>query len=219
MSAREPDSDGVVVRDGVRIAYEVFGDAPHTVLLMPTWSIIPSRSWKAQVPYLARRFRVVTFDGRGSGGSDRPVGPELYADDEFVADALAVLDRTRRDPTQTEAVAVVGFSCGVAWSFALARQAPERVAGIIEIGSALGLVPGLPERERHAFLADQRNGPTTTGWASFSRHSWLHGDYDAFLAAKKIPVIQVTVGYPGASPDTIANNIATPRGRVKVQPR
>ncbi|MDD9348831.1 alpha/beta hydrolase [Mumia sp.] len=181
MRAREPDSDGVVVRDGVRIAYEVFGDAPHTVLLMPTWSIIPSRSWKAQVPYLARRFRVVTFDGRGSGGSDRPVGPEPYADGEFVADALAVLDRTRRDPTVTEAVAVAGFSCGVAWSFALACEAPEQVAGIIAIGSALGLVPGHPEREQHAFLADPRDGPAPPGWASFSRDNWLHGDYDAFL--------------------------------------
>ena len=36
-------------------------------LLLPTWSIVPSRFWKAQVPYLARHYRVVTFDGRGSG--------------------------------------------------------------------------------------------------------------------------------------------------------
>ena len=40
---------------------------------MPTWSIVPSRFWKAQVAYLARHFRVVTFDGRGSGRV-RPAG-------------------------------------------------------------------------------------------------------------------------------------------------
>ena len=41
---------------------------------MPTWSIVPSRMWKAQVAYLSRHFRVVTFDGRGSGASGRPAG-------------------------------------------------------------------------------------------------------------------------------------------------
>ena len=46
-----------------------------TLVLMPTWSIVPSRMWKAQVAYLARHFRVVTFDGRGSGA----LGPAAWA--------------------------------------------------------------------------------------------------------------------------------------------
>src|SRR5213075_755192 len=37
------------------------------------------------------------------------------------------------------------------------------------------------------------------------------------LPAVDYPVIQVTVGYPGASPDTIANNIATPLERQFMQ--
>ena len=41
--------------------------ARPTILLLPTWSIVHSRHWKAQIPYLARHFRVVTFDGRGNG--------------------------------------------------------------------------------------------------------------------------------------------------------
>ncbi|MGH1562057.1 alpha/beta fold hydrolase [Mumia sp. DW29H23] len=185
MRAREPDSTGFVERDGVRVAYEVFGDAPHTVLLMPTWSIISSRSWKAQVPYLARRYRVVTFDGRGSGASDHPVGELAYADEEFVADALAVLDATSRGTTEGQ-VAVVGFSCGVAWSLALALEAPQRVAGVVALGSALGLVPGIKERDSNVFLAeppDDADGARTppAGWAQYNRHNWLHGDYDAFL--------------------------------------
>ena len=59
MRALTPDHDGTATRDGVRLAYEVFGaDHDPTVLLLPTWSIIPSRFWKAQVPYLARHHRV-----------------------------------------------------------------------------------------------------------------------------------------------------------------
>ena len=42
------------------------------MLLLPTWSIVHSRHWKMQVPYLARHCRVLTFDGRGNGRSDRP---------------------------------------------------------------------------------------------------------------------------------------------------
>src|SRR5438132_9215443 len=92
--ARYPDSEGYVERDGVRVHYEVFGSGEPTVLLLPTWSIIHSRHWKLQVPYLARHYRVVTFDGRGNGRSDRPSAAEAYADEEFVADALAVMDAT-----------------------------------------------------------------------------------------------------------------------------
>ena len=70
--ARYPDDEGCVERDGVSVFYEVYGDGPRTILLLPTWSIIHSRHWKAQIPYLARHARVVTFDGRGNGRSDRP---------------------------------------------------------------------------------------------------------------------------------------------------
>ena len=57
---------------GVRVAYEVFGQGDQTLLLLPPWAIVHSRFWKLQVPYLARHFRVVTFDARGNGRSDRP---------------------------------------------------------------------------------------------------------------------------------------------------
>ncbi len=72
MRAREPDLAGTVDNDGVRIHYEVFGSGPATVFLVPTFPIVDSRMWKAQVPYLARHFRVVTADPRGNGRSGRP---------------------------------------------------------------------------------------------------------------------------------------------------
>ena len=55
----------------MKLHYEVYGSGEPTVLLLPTWSIIHSRHWKMQIPYLARHCRVVTFDGRGNGRSDR----------------------------------------------------------------------------------------------------------------------------------------------------
>ena len=79
----------------MKIGYEVFGEGPRTVLFLPTWSIVHSRLWKSQVPYLARHLRVVTFDGRGNGFSDRPHDASAYHAREFVADAVAVLDAAR----------------------------------------------------------------------------------------------------------------------------
>jgi pimeloyl-ACP methyl ester carboxylesterase len=64
MRAREPDAEGFVDRHGLKLHYEVFGDGRPTMLLLPTWTIVHARFWKAQVPYLARHFRVVTYDGR-----------------------------------------------------------------------------------------------------------------------------------------------------------
>jgi pimeloyl-ACP methyl ester carboxylesterase len=63
MRAREPDGEGYVDLDGVKLHYEVFGDGAPTLLLLPAWTIVQSRCRKAQVPYLARHFRVVTYDG------------------------------------------------------------------------------------------------------------------------------------------------------------
>src|SRR5438552_13380195 len=127
--ARYPDSEGYVERDGVRTFYEVYGTGEPTVLLLPTWSIVHSRVWKMQVPYLARHCRVVTFDGRGNGRSDRPQEPEAYAEQEFAADALAVLDATG-----TERAILVGFSMGAQRALLLAAGHPERVAGVVFIG-------------------------------------------------------------------------------------
>ena len=62
MRAREPDRAGFAVRSGVRLYYEVHGDGPTTVLLLPPWSIVHSRIWKLQVPYLARHAQVVVYD-------------------------------------------------------------------------------------------------------------------------------------------------------------
>lgn len=165
--------DGVVERDGVSLAYQVRGDGDTTVVLMPTWSIIHSRFWKAQVPYLSRHFRVVTFDGRGSGRSGRPEGAAEYTNLEYAADALAVMDAAG-----VEQAVLVAFSCGTAWAIHVAADHPERVLGLFAIAPSCGLGVSDPEREKYAW--DVRHD-TTDGWARYNRHYWLEGGYDDFL--------------------------------------
>src|SRR5256714_3130208 len=130
MRARYPDAEGYVDRDGVRSFYEVYGDGEPTILLLPTWSLVHSRFWKAQISYLARHFRVVTFDGRGNGRSDRPVGPEHYGPPELAAAALAVLDATGTDRGITASI-----SAGTFWNLMLCANHAERVAGAIFFGA------------------------------------------------------------------------------------
>ncbi len=170
--ARYPDASGFVERDGVRLHYEVYGEGAPSVFLLPTWSIIHSRHWKAQIPFLARHCRVLTFDGRGNGRSDRPQDPAAYHEREFAADALAVLDATG-----TESAHLVSLSCGALWSTLLAADHPDRVAGLFYIGPAVGLAPPHPERAVHSFLEPL---DTDEGWAKYNQHYWLR-DYRGFL--------------------------------------
>jgi pimeloyl-ACP methyl ester carboxylesterase len=172
MRACQPTDAGFVERDGVQIAYEVFGSGEPTVILLPTWSIIHSRQWKMQVPYLSRHCRVITFDGRGNGRSDRPDGVENYTERQFAADTLAVMDAT-----STERAFLISVSCGALWSTVVAANHPDRVLGCVFISPAVGLAPQLPERVVHSFH-DQLE--TEEGWAKYNQHFWRR-DYRAFL--------------------------------------
>ncbi|MDT5093699.1 MAG: hypothetical protein QOH60_3062 [Mycobacterium sp.] len=176
--ARKPDRSGAASRDGVSLHFDVYyngdvyGDADTTVMLLPTWSVVPSRFWKAQVAFLARHYRVVTFDGRGAGRSSRPRGAAAFADREFADDALAVLDAT-----DTDRAVVVGFSCGATWAVHLAAAHPERVDGVMAIAPACGLEITRPDVE----LARWQNVfDTPRGWQKYTRHNWLHGDLEDF---------------------------------------
>jgi pimeloyl-ACP methyl ester carboxylesterase len=132
MRARYPDQTGYVERDGVRVFWERYGDGEPAILLMPTWSVVHSRHWKGQIPYLSRFFRVVTFDGRGNGRSDRPQASAAYAGTEFAADAIAVLDATGTGP-----VVACGLSMGTGYAARLAIEHPDRVLGLVMFGESI----------------------------------------------------------------------------------
>jgi pimeloyl-ACP methyl ester carboxylesterase len=174
MRASSPDFQGWVDVDGLDIGYEVFGDGDPTVLLLPTWTIIHSRFWKMQVPYLSRHFRVVTYDGPGNGRTERTTDPKRFSTDAEVANAVAVLDTVGVD----QAV-VVGYSDGGKFGARLAALHPERVSALILIAPNLGLDDPLPERLhiRESFFEPYPENPE--GWEKFNAAYW-HDHYDDF---------------------------------------
>src|SRR4051812_47457555 len=124
--ARYPDDEGFIERDGVRVFWESYGQGEQTVLFMPTWTLVHSRVWKAQIAYFARHFRVITFDPRGNGRSDRPKRPQAYAEAEFAQDAIDVMDACG-----VERAVCVALSRGAQRTLLLAAEHPERVAGAV----------------------------------------------------------------------------------------
>ena len=166
MRARYPDTEGSIERDGVKVGYEVFGEGEPAILLLTSWAIVHARQWKAQVPYLARRFRVITLEGRGNGRTDRPATAEAYLDREYVNDAIAVLDATGVD----QAV-IVGLSMGGRHALQLAAWYPERAAGVIAFGAALPwpIPPDFDEPK-----------DSYEGWGKANRNYWL-ADYRGWV--------------------------------------
>jgi pimeloyl-ACP methyl ester carboxylesterase/UDP:flavonoid glycosyltransferase YjiC (YdhE family) len=165
MRARLPDESGYVVNSGVRIHYEVHGMGEPTILLLPTWAIVDSRHWKMQVPFLARYYRVITFDPRGNGRSDRPKDPAAYAASVFASDIEAVLDATG-----TQRAVLGAFCSGFPWALLFAEAHPERVTGIVAIGPTLLIPPPDPWEADGLSFDDVLD--TTEGWAKENRHYW-----------------------------------------------
>jgi pimeloyl-ACP methyl ester carboxylesterase len=116
----------------VKIAWESRGDGPPLLLIQGLgygrWS------WEPIVTGLAERHRVVYFDNRGIGESDKPKGP--YTAAQMAGDALQVMDEARMDRAH-----VFGASLGGMIAQELAVAAPERVDRLV-----LGCTtPGGPE--------------------------------------------------------------------------
>jgi pimeloyl-ACP methyl ester carboxylesterase/predicted glycosyltransferase len=163
----------MVDRDGVGISWESYGRGDPTLLFMPTWSIIHARCWKMQTAEFARRHHVLTFDPRGNGGSDRPTTAAAYAEDEFAADALAVMDAT-----ETHSAVVIGFSLGAQRALVLAGEHPDRCRGLVLVGPSVAL--GEPADDGTAAMHFDVDFGVDEGWARYNRHSWRR-DFEGFL--------------------------------------
>ncbi len=206
-----PSESGFAEAGGVRVAYEVFGQGEETLLLLPPWSLTHSRFWKLQVPYLARHFRVITFDPRGNGRSDRPERRTDYGARADADDALAVLDATG-----TDRCVFVSHCAGAAGAVMFATENPERVVGAVFMTPALPLSPPLPERTGHSF--DEPRA-VYDGWAKTNRHYWEQDfrGYLEFFFARCFPEAHSTKqiedciawGLEGR-PETLALTIGNP---------
>lgn len=174
--ARLPIRSGLAAgADGVRIAWDEYGSGEPTIVLLPSAPIVHSRQWKAQIHFLSRFWRVITFDGRGNGHSDRPTDPAAYHDDRMTEDIVTVLDATG-----TDRAVLVGLCVDGVWrSIRLAAANPGRVLGIVAFSVG---VPRLAPPQPHYVSAGatfDEELPTTDGWAKYNRHHWRR-DYADF---------------------------------------
>ena len=171
--ARDPDAAGHVERDGVRVWWESYGEGDTTFLMFPAWAIGTSRIWKNQIPFLARRHRVIVFDPRGNGGSDRPDDPAAYAPLHHHGDALAILDANGIDRAVT-----VSLSAGTLPNLAMCAQSPERVERAVFLGAFYPVADPFPEWTT-VDVAQERE--SYEGWERYSVHA-IHRDLAGFAA-------------------------------------
>jgi pimeloyl-ACP methyl ester carboxylesterase len=122
----------------VRIAWEEHGSGDALLLIQglgyARWS------WEPIVTGLAERYRVLTFDNRGIGESDKPAGP--YTAAEMASDALQVLDEAGAARAH-----VLGASLGGMIAQVVAAEHPERVDRLVLCCTTAGGDAGVPMPE------------------------------------------------------------------------
>ena len=140
-------------------------DAPVVVL---SNSLGATRAmWDPQVPALAERYRVVTYDTRGHGTSPAPAGP--YTIDDLVDDVVALLDRLG-----VVRAHVAGVSLGGMTALRLAAREPQRVHRLAALFTSA-------KTEPQGFL-DRAAAARADGTASFAPavvSRWLTPPYAA----------------------------------------
>jgi class 3 adenylate cyclase/pimeloyl-ACP methyl ester carboxylesterase len=146
------------VRSGdVDLAYQVFGDGPRNLLALAGWVSHLEVIW--ELPEFARFLerlgeigRVVMYDKRGSGMSDRP--PGMWPLETHAADARAVLDAAEMDT-----VSCIGWVDAVAVIVTLAATWPERVDALV-LGSFLARPTETVSPDERAVFTEA----TVNGW-------------------------------------------------------
>ena len=119
----------VSVTDGTRIHYEVTGKPGATPVLMIQGLGASKNAWNLQRIAMATRFRIISFDNRGAGRSDKPTVP--FTLEQMADDALAVLDAAG-----IETAHVVGASMGGVISQIVAVKHPHRVRSLTLVCTA-----------------------------------------------------------------------------------
>ena len=117
----------------LNIAYQVFGEGPLDLLYAQGWVTNVEYAWESPdyarfLTKLGRFARVIFFDKRGTGMSDRDVGVATL--EQRSEDINAVLDAIG-----SEKAALLGVSEGGAICSVFAATYPERVSHLINYGS------------------------------------------------------------------------------------
>lgn len=123
-----------ITGDGVRIVYQIDGEAGLPTLLLSNSIGTDLHMWDEQIPLLAEHFQVLRYDARGHGASDAPAGP--YSLDRLGRDAVELLDAL-----QLQRVHVLGLSLGGYVGQWLGIHAPARVDRLVLSNTAAYLGP------------------------------------------------------------------------------
>jgi pimeloyl-ACP methyl ester carboxylesterase len=148
--ARRPDRRRWVTTDGLALAVYEWGDESAPPLLAAHGGFDFAGTFDGFAPLLADAgWRVVSWDQRGHGDSDRSV---LYSWDADLRDMVAVLDTVTTDP-----LPALGHSKGGALVTQLADACPFRVSHIVNLDGlpSRRAWPDVPERERTRLLAGE----------------------------------------------------------------
>jgi 3-oxoadipate enol-lactonase len=133
------------------VSYSVDGPADAPVVVLSNSLGATRGMWDPQVPALAERFRVVSYDTRGHGASPAPAGP--YTIDDLADDVLEVLDElgVRR-------FSFAGLSLGGMTGIRLAARDPERVERLALLCTSAKTDPQ-PYLERAATVREGGTAP------------------------------------------------------------
>lgn len=115
----------------VHIAYQVVGDGPIDIVYVPGWISNVELCWNEPtyaefLNRLASFSRLILFDKRGTGLSDRVTTDRLPTLEERMQDVQVVLDAVG-----SEKAAIFGVSEGGSLSAYFAASAPDRVSALI----------------------------------------------------------------------------------------
>jgi pimeloyl-ACP methyl ester carboxylesterase len=125
--------------NGVRIHYVVEGkEDGEPVLLIHGFLVNIDLQWAPIIKALAKDYKVIAYDNRGHGGSEKPHDPKQYGL-EMVKDAVRLLDHLHIDKAH-----VVGYSMGAGIALQVAARYPQRVRTLTVGGAGLPL----PERRK-----------------------------------------------------------------------
>ncbi len=114
--------EGYVEVDGGRIFYEVAGHGPPVVMIHD--GLLHHETWDPQVDAFAKSYRVIRWDRRGYGRSDKPQAPFSPRDDLLaVMNALGV-----------ERATLMGCSSGGLLAIEFALDHPEMVSSLVLVG-------------------------------------------------------------------------------------
>ena len=117
---------------GVRLAYQTYGEGDLTVIGVPNWSsnmdaIWLMDSWVDFAARLSRATRLVMYDQRGTGLSDRVAPVETI---EQAADDLRALV----DHLEVERAVLIAFDMSTPTALAFAARHPERTHSLLLMG-------------------------------------------------------------------------------------